>query len=892
MISLFEIASNDQSVYYLGRIFGSIGTVLTPGGEGSITLNIISAMFKTLNTTALVLGAILVTYTTVVGLIKTAHEGQFLGKEWSSLWVPLRMVFGIAALFPTNTGYSALQIVMMWFILQGVGAADSLWNVVLNYVRLTGSPYATVGIPTTVGISHNMKSLFQALVCADAAKRQSSHTYIADPENPDEKSFYDYCAGPAASFDPFTCRGALPPLSQILANPQSYPGVCQLDINDDGQPTATCAIGPFGACGWITIGDPSRISYRLTNALSMDKNNLASKLANAAFNAQSDIIPAIVLRLETIAKQVNDADSQYFDFYQNMSPKPAQAPSFLLRYCKQKDIPDDKCCLFEISQVIKSQASDDEKNKSSSGKPAKPTVIDFTHLFPTSCLTRTATKTIFPDSSATVSGSTDITNMNTGTAQKIVLPCEIAPKFPGNNPNECVMGVTKSVDFISAQVKSYNEYINSKVADIFFQMMQQKNDGDDDLADAGTTGWLLAGGYYYKLAQKDKDNLKASIPPFSVDGTDPTTTENNPLTHYRNNFAAAGTIVDKIMGMSSSSALAKKPGFASIAPEFSGTAGDILNIFMGPMSGGKGDVTNPLVALHHTGEALLMTAQILYGVFIIVFFVLLFATKINVMALGTGLTDNPFATAMQFVANSLYTLLIAFLAWCIVMGGLLAVYTPLIPYTIFTFGAIGWFCQVIEAMVAGPFVALGILAPGGRHDLLGHAEPSFMMLLDIFLRPTLMVTGMMFAMLLGGVVVSMINASFKGVMNDIISLPSLPELIMFCTAYVMLVLTALNKCFALIHLLPENVLRWIGGQGRAAGEDEGLGAMKGGVEAGSGFAAGAAKGSMGAAQELGKASEKGAKDKADAAKQAGAAATQSKQHQELLDAIKGNKGGG
>lgn len=889
MISLFQIASDDQSVYYLGRIFGSIGTVLTPGGEGTSTLNIIGAMFKSLNTTALVLGAILVTYTTVVGLIKTAHEGQFLGKEWSSLWVPLRMVLGIAALFPTNMGYSALQIVMMWFILQGVGAADSLWTVILNYVNLMGSPYATVGIPSSVGISHDLKSLFQALTCEDAAKRQSSHTYIANPDSPDEKSFYDYCAGPAASFDPFTCRGVIPPLSQVLANPHSYPGWCTFQVDDDGHPTTTCAIGPFGACGSITMGDSSQVNC--------GGSDLPSQIACNSYRAQKEIMTGssgIVARLEAIAKQVNDADSQYFDFYQNMQPTPAnKAPGFLLNYCKQKDIPEDKCCLFEISQVIKSQTSDDEKNKSSSSgkdKPAKPVVIDYTHLFPTPCLTRTATKTIFPDSSATVSGSTDITNMNTKTAQDIVLRCAIAPLLTGET-DKCMAGMNKKADFISPEVKNYTKYLNDQLAPLFAALQKQNSDVGK-LTGAETTGWLLAGGYYYKLAKMTDDNMGAAIPPFSVDGTDPTTTENNPLTHYRNNFAAAGTIVDKIMGMSSSSALAKKPGFASIAPEFSGTAGDILNIFMGPISGGKGDVANPLVTLQGTGEALLMTAQILYGVFIIVFFVLLFATKINVMALGTGLTDNPFATAMQFVANSLYTLLIAFLAWCIVMGGLLAVYTPLIPYTIFTFGAIGWFCQVIEAMVAGPFVALGILAPGGRHDLLGHAEPSFMMLLDIFLRPTLMVTGMMFAMLLGGVVVSMINASFKGVMNDIISMPSLPELIMFCTAYVMLVLTALNKCFALIHLLPENVLRWIGGQGRAAGEDEGLGAMKGGVEAGSGFAAGAAKGSMGGAQELGKASEKGAKDKADAAKQAGAAATQSKQHQELLDAIKGNKGGG
>src|SRR5437870_3415012 len=104
-MNVFTIATNDQSIYYLGRIFGNVGTVLPGTGP-----QILSAMFKIFNTAILGIGALVVTYTTVVGILNTAAEGEFLGKHWHSIWVPLRTVIGIAGLFPMKTGYCAMQV--------------------------------------------------------------------------------------------------------------------------------------------------------------------------------------------------------------------------------------------------------------------------------------------------------------------------------------------------------------------------------------------------------------------------------------------------------------------------------------------------------------------------------------------------------------------------------------------------------------------------------------------------------------------------------------------------------------------------------------------------------------------------------------------------------------
>src|SRR5580698_1045403 len=133
MINPFQYGPNDASIGYLNQIFGSMNGVI-PGGAGSVSL--MGTMFKTFNSVILAIGALMVLYVTIVGVVQTAHEGEFMGQKWKSIWIPLRVVFGIVALVPTGSGFSGIQIVMMWVIIQGIGAADTLWNTVLSYVSI------------------------------------------------------------------------------------------------------------------------------------------------------------------------------------------------------------------------------------------------------------------------------------------------------------------------------------------------------------------------------------------------------------------------------------------------------------------------------------------------------------------------------------------------------------------------------------------------------------------------------------------------------------------------------------------------------------------------------------------------------------------------------------
>jgi len=57
---------------------------------------------------------------------------------------------------------------------------------------------------------------------------------------------------------------------------------------------------------------------------------------------------------------------------------------------------------------------------------------------------------------------------------------------------------------------------------------------------------------------------------------------------------------------------------------------------------------------------------------------------------------------------------------------------------------------------------------------------------------------------------------------------------------VMLVTQAANRCFGLITYLPENVMRWVGGQGMQLGEGQDNSAVQGGATRGASAMAGGA----------------------------------------------------
>jgi defect-in-organelle-trafficking protein DotA len=196
-------------------------------------------------------------------------------------------------------------------------------------------------------------------------------------------------------------------------------------------------------------------------------------------------------------------------------------------------------------------------------------------------------------------------------------------------------------------------------------------------------------------------------------------------------------------------------------------------------------------------------------------------------------------------------------------------------------------------------VALGITYPEGS-EMWGRADPALMLITNIFIRPVFMIFGLVSGIILSYVAVRFINFSFASVIGmttgggdaggtfhyipfagNAHTLGPL-QLILYVIIYVGLIVAILNKCFSLITIIPDKVLRWIGGQQGQFGEgDHGEEKVK---EAFSGGAHKISQGGDAAGKALqGKAEKQG--KKIGARKQA---LRQAKEHKESDEAGQGN----
>lgn len=121
-----NVPMSDKSRELLGFIFGgNVGSI--PLGSGD-QIDAISELFLLFNQIMISAGTLIVSYIYFVGTINTTQEGEVMGKKYASLWIPLRSASGMLLLVPSSSGYSLIQVLIMWCILTGVGAANTLWN--------------------------------------------------------------------------------------------------------------------------------------------------------------------------------------------------------------------------------------------------------------------------------------------------------------------------------------------------------------------------------------------------------------------------------------------------------------------------------------------------------------------------------------------------------------------------------------------------------------------------------------------------------------------------------------------------------------------------------------------------------------------------------------------
>lgn len=944
----------DISVIFLANLFGIVDGVLS--GTGS---QIMGSMFGVFNAAVLALGGIIIMYTVLVGTMNTAQDGQALGEKWSTIWIPMRSTIGLALLMPKASGYCLMQIFVMWVIVQGVGAADLVWNAALGYLNRGGvivqqqqSPIASITGNSSEVAKAGLKIL-TSQVCMEGI-----HSYLVKMRNKNME-LKSNKAGP--------CYQA-----QQQNDTQSVIGqFCENDVPD--------FLSSVNAVATQTASDQAAYSLDMPKLDTVPYSNLNGICGTLHWNK-------FTLSNETAKKTTQSRDpsrpwmvvTQTEEAHTAEGLMGADGDMETVALSRALAIQQMYSDLATVAQRIIGNSPDLGASENCPGFVATGTAGETQD-----CYSKIATSQF---------GVPYLANTNT--------PC--------TNPDpNCQRWGSAASDAKSTPIFAGTEF-QSAVADYNGVMLPSLNlnaqlgNYDDAkkarkfIAEAQAKGWILAGSYFYNLvklngsATSGNKNTGANLTDSGTglgDTTSPKSLEScidsstsvcltsgaadvctlcrmsassisysstgvptlyslgnanalhylqaieslidgsgldgsgtvNPPEFKSTSVATSGIGSSTVNGFVNNSAMISVPGQpGTSAPAFKMT----LNIRFSPgplylkaksFDCGKWKFFNSVCVGRALGNLFyndiiryilnffLDTIVQLLNTIVLIFLALpleiiavvfQFGMQqiqqegsnpiLSLAMMGTAYINTSMEMWLYIIDAALITALVPVLgvvifalimlafplliAWMGVMtsiGFATAYYVPFVPYMNFLFGSIAWFTVVIEAMVAAPLIALGVTNPEG-HEAFGKGESSIMILLNVFLRPALMVIGFISAISLSYVSVWLINEGFynalqfmggaatDGGMNlssnyndvstttlqnqaagsDSASAENYREgqsgyynwagIYAFFFAslmYTSLYMIVVQNAFNLIYQLPDKVLRWIGGAAENTGQE-------------------------------------------------------------------------
>jgi defect-in-organelle-trafficking protein DotA len=769
------VNNTDLSLIYLGDMFGVVGTVLN--GNGS---QLLGQLFGVFNGAVLILGGISVFYTFMIGTVQTAHEGEVLGKEWSSVWIPFRVVIGTALLIPNSVGYSYIQIFMMWVIVNGIGVADSTWNAALDYLNKDGiiisQNYAANQNATGDQKIQNpgpmvgkTAMLLRSLTCVEMLQYQINQ-YIA-----------------------YQVKHNQTPLS---TPPTSFINDITNAINDTKKsqsssytvlfPTSNY-YGTNGACGKISWNSTATTASNQLSGSKVLPQILATLQGDTS---RTDAIVAAIADLDKYAQQIASN-------YTLASPEalgvatgagtwgsPTANGSYLIPGSLLGDAASAYFgVMSQATRLINNALSGNSAVNAWTGDAeAKGWALAGAYYFNLVAANNKVNSIVDSDTPTISPPSPDITqvpqivNYLGGPSSTFVGQMQaLLNGQPGSNNSNDYIVAPDSAFIVGAQ--AYGAQLNYGSSNVV---------GSGNLANLGSGGSVPGDGNTARLV--------------------------GPL----------NSVTSSVAG-------------------FLGSLGNIAN--------SETNNENPVLAIATFGNDMVNATFGMLQTMALAGFLI---------TLGLGLMPfDSLGAAGVSIVTAVFNFLTPILVSLLTVGLTMGYYIPMIPFIMFSFGVIGWFVAVIEAILAGPIVALGISHPEGSNPILGKADPAVALLVNVFLRPAFMIFGLIIGMMISYVGLWLVNQGFGLAFTTATQTAGGGSSSMFkpiacLIIYVVIVMQILQKSFSLIHVIPDNVLRWIGMEKPPLmHEGEDVKAIGEGVKHGLGTAAQTAGNYTKAATELG-----------------------------------------
>ena len=884
----FTPPASDYSVVFLGNIFGIVDGVLH--GSGS---QIMGTMFGVFNAAVLALGGIIIMYTLIVSTMNTAQSGQMMGEKWSSIWVPVRATVGLALLIPKASGYCLMQIFVMWIVVQGVGAADKVWEAALSYLNRGGSiiqaqtdpTAALVGAGAGSGVSNGAEVMLEGQVCMlglqnvlqnrldELKSMKGNNTPCTDKTSP----IYTFCTSSVPDF--INSVNVVDMQSRTLLN--SLDGSSGSDKLlkvfmpnfEPGSPYAYLN----GICGNIQWN-----TFRQADINTVKQNIPSVKGSDLDAVTQSRVvaIQQMYMDLSLVAQSMvsNDPQLSRRNASQSTSIQNDSDNNFSSAAVEQFGIPQTAggtpCTNYSTPQcILWGTAVSSSSAPMLNGTEFPGAILDYNAIMkPTLTLVHEAQNAQSAQGARQFiqaannngwimagsyffnlinlnvqasSGTDGLYDSKTGLENSQFNASNLAAAFSGNNI--CQSGPYQALcnwlDGNSKNITAIQSLIDGTSLDGSSVVQKPNLNSVGSLnvitgVASSTVNGYINNAMILKLPGQPGNagpqlpgsiNINFNSPGFQLP------TQNFPCGDMK--FAFFHICVGEILGNIFWNMLVVNVWniLTAVVLPMIGTAIDM--IIMIPIEGmsvifrqGVGIISapgvNPVVALAQMGTFYINFACQLY---------------INMLLFTATSSLFPLFVPILAIAFMGMPIIVGWLSVMLTIGFTTSYYVPILPYMIFTFGSIGWLMSVIEAMVAAPIVALGITHPEGS-ETLGKSDQAVMILMNVFLRPAMMIIGYIAGIAMTYVSVWIINAGFDNAIGFInagtqASSGSMSDgnggtvsggytgwagvfayffsVLIYTTMY----LTVVQKAFTLISTLPDKVLRWVGGQQESYGQD-------------------------------------------------------------------------
>lgn len=726
--AIFDPPHTDKSVEYLGMVFGgSLGNINLGITQGSN--QVLSHVFQMFNGIILAVAMFILSYVGIVSTVNTAQEGQVMGKKWSSVWIPLRSSLGLLLLAPVpGTGYSLLQVTLMWIVLNGVGAADKLWNVILLHLANGVSVTQNIDIKgsgTNADSNAEEVDSFRLLANGKKLSKQLLNNLVClaiIDKHVDKNELHKRSAKLGYHFTNIkTTKGNEPSITETL----------MFGANDSAN------LSRQDICGHIDIKTSlnSNDQILLEGLNAAEKQRIIDYMHHKRKDALINMINSLLPHAKAIANTTPEASGE-INLHSVLYPRVLQ-PAIIIYQKAMSGLSRGPLMSFIHFHIHEHPLIQDIKTVIENGQQyGWITAGSFYYLFSKS------------NPQSVLSNALEIPTSDQAD------PFNAEKDWFTNKIDTATLGVQSS---------NFNEYIKSI----------QKIDFDNN-------DFLRVAAKMNPLANDDFKDFYKHSNTFGI--PEPEELQRGLKQDINKKLTELGINEDT------------KDTLSHI---YDSTISKFKSVLYNDLDG------DPLITLANFGMKLMHEAETCFGLIIVG----------SLDTLSKKTTTIPLVENLKILPSTIFglapiLLIIATAMWT--LGASLAIYSPMVPYFMFMITALSWIMLVIEAIIAAPIVALGLIAPA--QEELGKIVPALGIIANIFLRPILMIIGLIMGAKIFKAALSMVNLGFEFSLSLLKAQTgvSLFSWIVEAILYTAFIITLINKCYALIYQVPDKILRWIG----------------------------------------------------------------------------------